>query len=59
MHPQWRQDVYDLARQMTSSDMVHLDRDLAEKQCQYEQLQHRGQSAAHRDEALHRDPAPG
>lgn len=35
-----------MARQMTSSEIVHPARDLAEEQRQYEQLQHRVQSVA-------------
>jgi hypothetical protein len=27
IHPRWRQDLYDLARETFESDMVHLERD--------------------------------
>jgi hypothetical protein len=56
LHPQWRKDVYDLAREITNTDMPHLERDWADEQRQYEQLQRRVQSAAQLKEKLHNDP---
>lgn len=56
IHPRWRQDLYNLAREVTGSDMVHLERDWAEEQSQYEQLQQRVQSALHLQERLQSNP---
>jgi hypothetical protein len=56
LHPKWRQDVYELSREIMNSDMPHLARDWAEEQRQYDQLQQRVQSAARLDETLRRDP---
>jgi hypothetical protein len=47
---------FELAREITNSDMPHLDRDWAAEQQQYEELQKRIQTAAHLNETLHHDP---
>jgi hypothetical protein len=57
IHPRWRQDLYNLAREAFGSDMAHLERDWAEEQRQYEQLQQRVQSAAHLREKLQSSPS--
>lgn len=54
--PQWRQDVYELAREITGSDMPHLDRDWADEQERFDRLQSRIQSAKDLVENLRRDP---
>jgi hypothetical protein len=54
--PQWRQDVYELAREIIGSDMPHLDRDWAEEQQKFDRLQNRIQSAKNLAENLRRDP---
>jgi hypothetical protein len=54
--PQWRQDVYELAREIIRADLPHLERDWAKEQAKYEQLQERVQSAANLTETLRRDP---
>jgi hypothetical protein len=54
--PQWREDVYELAREILNSDMPHLDRDWAEERDRYAQLRARVQSAARLEKVLRSDP---
>jgi hypothetical protein len=54
--PEWRRRLYDLAREMSDSDMPHLERDWAEEQSKYEDLQRRIQSADGLFERLRKDP---
>jgi hypothetical protein len=54
--PNWRRDLYDLARDVQAKEMPHLERDWAEEQRRYAELQQRVQSAAHLRERLRDDP---
>jgi hypothetical protein len=54
--PDWRQAVYDLAREITSSDMPHLERDWDEENRRYEELQRRVAAASGLREAMKSHP---
>jgi hypothetical protein len=54
--PQWRQRLYELAPEITGSEMPHLERDWATEQQQYEELQQKVQSSADLVNRLRRDP---
>jgi hypothetical protein len=54
--PWWRERLYELAPQITGSEMPHLERDWAVEQEQYEELQQKVQLAADLTDRLQSDP---
>ena len=54
--PWWRQRLYELAPQITGSEMPHLERDWTIEQEQYEELQQKVQLAADLTDRLQSDP---